>query len=254
MAGGKEGRVPFFLLCPVVLLSLIGAAQGFYLQGTEMSYARFPDWNACINASFTFEFKTTQKEGLLMYVDDGGRYDFFEVMHVSGRVRCVLNIVDGRDGHVHIDVGTNVNDGRWHRVEIRRNRMETTLLVDRISDSRFSFGSDFHFGSLQNNSNVFIGGLPAELRQNLHALALPSVLFQPRFKGSIRNVLYSNCTCQTTRAQMLDGVGVNLVPVEACDLHNPCRDGCLCISQDSEARCDCSELQCVTGRLFLTFY
>lgn len=235
---------------PALLLVLLVASAGaMYLQGTDMSYARFPYWNACINASFSIEFKTNQREGLLMYADDGGRYDFFEVMHVNGRVRCVLNIVDGRDGHINIDVGTNVNDGQWHRVEIRRNRMETTLIVDGVSDSKFAFGSDFHFGSPENNSHLFLGGLPAELRQDLHALALPSVLFQPRFKGSIRNVLYGNCTCQTVRARMLDGVGVNLAPPEQCDLHNPCREGCLCISTDTESKCDCSQLQCVAGKL-----
>ena len=49
------------------------------LEGTERSYARFPKWNACVNASISLEFKTTQDEGLLMYTDDGGKYDFFEV-------------------------------------------------------------------------------------------------------------------------------------------------------------------------------
>ena len=75
-------------------------------------------------------------------------------MHTSGRVSVVLNIVDGRDGHVQLDVGSRVNDGQWHRVEIKRNRMETTLLVDADTDSKFAFGSDFNFGDLSRNSEV----------------------------------------------------------------------------------------------------
>lgn len=241
--GGME--VP--LVPTVLLLIILGGVHSFSIQGTDSSYARYPHWNACINASISFEFKTTQQSGLLMYADDGGRYDFFEIMHMNGRVRTVLNIVDGRDGHINLDVGVSVNDGQWHKVELRRNRMETILMVDGATTNKFAFGSDFHFGAPQNNSHLFLGGLPAELRRNLHALALPSVLFQPRFKGQMRNVLYSNCTCQTTRAQMLEGVGVNLNPPESCDVRNPCREGCLCITTDTDHRCDCSELQCVTG-------
>jgi neurexin len=231
-----------------ITLALMGPARAFYLQGTDMSYARYPKWNACINASIGFDFRTTQKEGLLLYTDDGGRYDFFEIMHRNGRVTAVLNIVDGRDGHIQIDVGSNVNDGKWHRVKLQRNRMETTLMVDGVTARKFSFGSDFHFGTPENNSHVYLGGMPAELRRDLHALALPSVLFQARFKGSMRNILYSNCTCNTVRARMLDGAGVQTEPREACDVRNPCRDGCMCVSTDTSTDCDCTDLQCVTGR------
>ena len=52
---------------------------GLYLHGTETSYARFPKWDACTNATFSFEFRTTQSESLLMYADDGGKFDFFQV-------------------------------------------------------------------------------------------------------------------------------------------------------------------------------
>ena len=169
-------------------------------------------------------------------------------MHTSGRIRVVLNIVDGRDGHVQIDVGSDVNDGRWHRVEIRRNRMETTLIVDGDTDSRFAFGSDFNFGNLRENSEVYFGGLPPHYERNLHQLALPSVLFRPRFRGELRNVLYGNCTCQTVRARYLDGYGVDLYPREQCDMRNPCREGCICVSTDTEPACDCSELECISGK------
>ncbi len=169
-------------------------------------------------------------------------------MLTSGRIRVQLNIVDGRDGRIQIDVGENLNDGRWHRVEIKRNRMETTLIVDTDTNSKFAFGSDFHFGNLEENSDVFFGGLPSSYETNLHQMALPSVLFRPRFQGSIRNVLYGNCTCQTVRAPYLEGQGVDRYPQEACERRNPCRDGCICISTDNEPACDCSELQCVSGK------
>ncbi len=185
-----------------------------------------------------------------MYVDDGGTYDFFEIVHKSGHVDVVLNIVDGREGYVDLSLGRNVNDGRWHTVEIRRNRMETILIVDNDVQKAFAFGSDFHFGNPDTNRHVFLGGVPSHFDQDLHALALPSVVFKPRFRGYIRNVIYGNCTCQRIRAGMLGGEGVTRSPPESCDQRNPCtaKRGCICISTDGGPECDCSERHCVEGR------
>lgn len=201
------------------VVALRRGAEAITLLGSETSYARYPRWNDCLNASFSFEFKSNQSDKgqvLLWYVDDGGTYDFFEVTMNAGRVRLVLNIVDGKDGNVEITVGHGINDGRWHKVEVRRRRMETSLRVDGNVESRFSFGSDFYFGR-GHNSDVYIGGLPSELTQNMARLALPSALFHQRLKGSVRNILYGNCSCHTQRAVLIDGVGVTQFPQETCE-------------------------------------
>ena len=70
------------------LLTWIGVfiqgTEGLSFQGgTSKSYARFPKWNACVNASISFEFKTLEGDGLLMYTDDKGKYDFFEVCYIG---------------------------------------------------------------------------------------------------------------------------------------------------------------------------
>jgi len=96
-------------------------------------------------------------------------------------------------------------------------------------------------------SYVYMGGMPTSFSQNLGALALPSVTFERRYRGSIRNVLYGNCTCMTERVTIIDGVGVTHSPPESCDLRNPCQTGCVCISTDTESTCNCSQAQCVTG-------
>ncbi len=99
---------------------------------------------------------------------------------------------------------------------------------------------------------MYFGGLPPQYERDLHQLALPSVLFRTRFRGEIRNVLYGNCSCQTVRAQYLDGHDVTLYPREQCDMRNPCREGCICVSTDTEPACDCSELECISGKIFQT--
>ena len=259
-SGVRTSVVPF--VYRVVLFALLSSTSvprsvdAVFIHGTESSYVRYPRWNSCPNASLSFEFRTAQPEGLLLYADDGGLYDFFEISHSGGSVAAILNIVDGRDSNVEMRIGRNVNDGQWHRVELRRNRMETTMLVDGVQDSSFSFGSNFNFGgsSLQNNSFVYVGGLPVSFSQTLHALSLPSVVFKPRFKGHVRNVMYGNCTCLTVRASPLDGVGYSAVPAEACDVRNNCTKGCVCISVDAGSKCDCSEEACIAGRSRSEFF
>ena len=42
------------------------------------------------------------------------------------------------------------------------------------------------------NSFVYIGGLPSFYSTKLSSLALPSAVFEPRFRGSIRNIVYAD--------------------------------------------------------------
>ena len=65
----------------LVPILLVGLSMGYYLHGTDNSYITFPKWNACVNASISFDFKVinVKKETLLMYTDDGGNFDFMQV-------------------------------------------------------------------------------------------------------------------------------------------------------------------------------
>jgi leucine-rich repeat transmembrane neuronal protein 1/2 len=258
--GSPLGATPLttVLLTLLYLASTLSFTEAIYFQGTGTSYARFPKWHACKDSRLRFDFKTTQTNGLLLYADDGGKYDFFEMRLLEGRVNLRLNIVDGRDGAVKLEMGTDLADNKWHTVEVRRNRMETTLVVDGNADSKTSFGSDFVFGILQKNSPLYFGGIPHSKYNGagLHLLALPSVFFEKRFRGYIRNIINTNCTCQPIRAGHLQGgEGITDIPQETCDRDNPCRKGCICISKDSGADCDCARINCHTGKseLLLTF-
>ena len=235
----------------VILLIIIYSAHALEFTKTSNTYAKFPKWNACINSSMSFEFKTTAEEALLMYTDDNGRFDYVEIILVNRRVRLRMNIVDGREGSVEITVGKRLNDNKWHRVEIQRNRMETTLFVDGKSDSRVAFGSDFSFGNLTRNNYVYFGGLPTQYyngdQKKLDTLSLPSVFFEPRFEGSMRNIIYGNCSCIPVRGKLIDSDSVTLTPREACDVNNNCGN-CLCISRDDGPGCQCVGFDCPLGK------
>lgn len=227
------------------ILSFAPTANCVFLQGSETSHLRYPKWNTCSNSSISFDIRTTQPDGLLLYIDDGGLSDFLEVSNVAGHVRAVIRISDVRTMTSHIAI----NDGRWHNILIQRNGPQTSLVVDGISDSSYSFGADLSFGlGPQNNSYVFIGGLPSQYSWNLNALSLPSAFYRKRFNGFVRNVLYRNCTCMRQKVRFLDGAGYVDLTEELCH-HYSCPKGCLCLSLDTETKCDCADKQCVAGKL-----
>lgn len=245
----KMEFIPRIVLLLLILpfLSVIKYSYALHFTKNSGTYAKFPKWDACTNSSLSFEFKTKGDKALLLYTDDNGMYDYLEVMVHSGAVRLRMNIVDGREGSVEITLGRNVNDGRWHRVEVQRNRMETTLYVDEFHESRVAFGSDFYFGNTSDNNFVYFGGLPLTYRKLLNQLSLSSVFYEPRFEGEIRNIIYGNCTCRPVRGEMLEGNSVSRTPMEACDVRNDCGK-CLCISGDDGPGCQCLGFSCPQGK------
>lgn len=252
----NRSSIKRFQLLKILVLGVLCLAPkcaALVLSGTSTSYARYPTWNGCPNASFSFEFSTTSRPTsatLLWYVDGGihdSHKDFLVLTIESSRVRLVLRTAGEADGAVEIINSNEVADGRWHRVEVRRRRMDTLLDVDGTVSLRSISGADFEFG-IGTNSDVYIGGLPSDCRENLPTYSLPSACFNQRFSGKIRNVAYRNCTCQLERVSMLNGDGTTQDSEDWCERNNTCR-GCLCISGDARStKCDCSSQQCTAGR------
>lgn len=173
----------------VCLAITIPITLSFVLDGAQTSYAHFRKWNAGVNGSLEFEFKTEQKNGLLLYTDDGGTYDFFEIKLVEGALRLRYNLGGGAQ---ILTVGRDLHDGHWHKVHVQRRVERTSLTVDGASQTRTTRGKEFLFGKLATNSDVYVGGMPSWYNSKLTALALPSVIFEPRFVGAIRNLVYAD--------------------------------------------------------------
>lgn len=227
----------------------------FIMPGYRGGFARFPKWNACVNASISFDFKTERSDALLMYTDDNGANitnNFFLIALESGAVSLTYKIDDKMDGSVNIKVGSRLNDNRWHSVKLQRNRLETILTVDDASDSKISLGEDIHFAYIPENNDVFFGGLPTDnFDTKLRNLALPSAMFKNVFRGEIRNVLYVNCTCKPVRGEMIENRYVDNRQPEACEVRNPCGED-LCITSDRGSQCKRVDTGCGSGKLIGT--
>lgn len=183
---------------PLGLLLCAVSGLAFVLEGSQTSYGQFRKWNAALNGSLELEFKTEQANGLLLYTDDGGTYDFFEIKLVEGALRLRYNLGGGAQ---IVTVGRDLSDGHWHKVQVLRNAESTTLTVDGVAQTRTSRGKEFQFGRLASNSDVYIGGMPSWYNTKLTLLALPSVIFEPRFGGAIRNLVYADDESALPRRQ-----------------------------------------------------
>ncbi|XP_045465239.1 neurexin-1 isoform X1 [Harmonia axyridis] len=212
---------------------------GFLLDGSTNSYSQFRKWGGGTNGSIEFEFKTDQPNGLLLYTDDGGTYDFFEIKLVEGALRLRYNLGGGAQ---IITVGRDLNDGHWHKVRVQRHEDRTYLTVDGITQMKTSRGKEFNFGRYSTNSDVYVGGMPTWYNTKLTLLALPSVIFEPRFVGAVRNLIYADVDGGMARRQETRPKDQRVLrgnSSDACETRDPCQHGGICISTDSGPICEC---------------
>ncbi|XP_032595633.1 neurexin-1 isoform X2 [Drosophila grimshawi] len=243
--------------------SFITISAGFQLDGSQSSFYTFRKWYTGLNGTLELEFKTEQPNGLVLYTDDGGTYDFFELKLVEGALRLRYNLGGGAQ---IITVGRELHDGHWHKVQVLRNDEQTSLIVDGVSQQRSTKGKEFQFGKFASNSDVYVGGMPNWYSSKLALLALPSVIFEPRFRGAIRNLVYADQPGGITRRQEMKqprdikcgdapcdhaempprerGLrGVRGNTTDACERNDPCQHGGICISTDSGPICECRNLE-----------
>ncbi|GFR14175.1 neurexin-3 [Trichonephila clavata] len=223
----------------------------FILDGSPTSFAQFPRWLAGLNGTLSLKFRTREPNGLLLYTDDGGTYDFFEVKLVEGNARLRFNLGGGT---AILSAGKNLHDSHWHTLKITRNAEETILTVDSDVQKRLTAGPDYLFGNATTNSAVFIGGLPEWYGSKLSLLALPSAFFEPRFQGAVKDVVFTSDDGIQKAQELQESQGIRTASLhpqfssngeevlsadDHCEKDNPCLNGGACISTDGGPICDC---------------
>lgn len=210
--------------------------SSFDLHSSTESYAKYQKWNPCQNGSIQLEFKTNDMSVLILYTDDGGQSDYFELKLLTGSLHLRFNL---GSAPMRLHVGRRLNDNQWHKISIRRNRKNITLTVDSQVYTRTYHSSDLNFGNYATNSPVFVGGISSEYEDKTSSLTLPAIYLEPRFTGSIRNVLYSNCGGPLIRPELLDYRGI-VSSNDKCVVSDPCRHGGICLTRDQGVVCNCS--------------
>ena len=123
--GGKQA-LRAASLCVLLLLCRTSLGAELSLEGSLTSYTKFPPWEVSENGSLQFDFRSRFPDGLLLYMDDGGRYDFIEVKLVDGVARLRFNLGSGT---CVVTLGQGLDDGAWHSLELRRHDARTTFTL-----------------------------------------------------------------------------------------------------------------------------
>nr|XP_054604370.1 neurexin 3b isoform X18 [Nothobranchius furzeri] len=219
-----SGLVGHFLL---LLSIMLGLSVSLEFTGSEDQWARYLRWDASSKSDLTFQFKTSQSEGMLLYFDDGGFCDFLLLSLSEGKLQLLVSI---DCAETTITSEKRVNDSRWHFAAINRQNLWTGLAVDGQTKTG-EVRPQRQFMKIV--SDLFLGGLPGDIRTS--AITLPSARELPPFKGIITNLSYGN-----KFPTLINSQKVRLEMMGLCT-ENPCENGGICSLADGETYCDCSK-------------
>uniref|UniRef100_A0A4W6CAS3 Neurexin 3b n=1 Tax=Lates calcarifer TaxID=8187 RepID=A0A4W6CAS3_LATCA len=213
-AGGSF--VVFTLKTTIFCLNtVLGLSVGLEFTGSDGQWARYLRWDASTRSDLTFQFKTSESEGLLLYFDDGGYCDFLLLTVSEGKLQLRVSI-DCAETTITSD--KMVNDSRWHFAAINRHNLRTGLAVDGQTKTE-EVRPQRQFMKIV--SDLFLGGLPGDIRTS--AITLPSDF-------SYGSKLPTLINSQKVRLEMMG----------LCT-ENPCENGGICSLADGETYCDCSK-------------
>ncbi|XP_032803921.1 neurexin-1-like isoform X32 [Petromyzon marinus] len=214
-----------FSLCFFVTTNL---SMGLEFTGEADQSTRYLRWDQSGNGNLSFQFKTNNSKGLLLYVDDAGICDYLEVIVTGGQVQLRIKIHCSQP-LIH-RASKRIDDNNWHALLISIRLKHITLAVDDeiVSGEVVSRGQQ-----LSVSSDLFLGGIPTEER--IQQLTSKEVKGLPPFKGYISNLKYGHST-----PILISSKGVRAEWHQVCKEQNPCKNGGVCSVEIKEVVCDCS--------------
>ncbi|CAM4799223.1 unnamed protein product [Rotaria magnacalcarata] len=236
----------FIYLFPIYSTLSLFATNTFNFPARPNNYVAFEPWRPCLTGYVRFDIRTTAQDGTLAYIDDRGKFDFFYLKLIEGKLRLLFNLGSDRQA---LNANMKINDDKWHTILIKRNGQTTILSIDNglVQNSTITHSEDLYFGGATYNeyqaSPFYFGGIPSVLeRPSSGNLSSFDVYMQPRFRGKLRNLIYKNCT--NTRLTQPDPIdvadGVSLVPNAYCS-STICGMGICLINDNSSYKCLCDE-------------
>lgn len=151
-----------FLFISIYLFpSILSSSNTYVLSGIPNTYLAFDSWRPCLTGYVRFDMRTNAKDGTIAYIDDRGKFDFFYLKLLEGKLRLLFNLGSDRQA---INVNMKINDDQWHTILIRRNGQSTTLSIDNgfVQNSTVTHSEDLYFGGAVHNeyeaSPFYFGG------------------------------------------------------------------------------------------------
>ncbi|XP_054404156.1 neurexin-1 isoform X27 [Pongo abelii] len=218
---------------------------------TPESFISLPKWNAKKTGSISFDFRTTEPNGLILFSHGKPRHqkdakhpqmikvDFFAIEMLDGHLYLLL---DMGSGTIKIKaLLKKVNDGEWYHVDFQRDGRSGTISVNTL---RSPYTAPGESEILDLDDELYLGGLP----ENKAGLVFPTevwtALLNYGYVGCIRDLFIdgqSKDIRQMAEVQSTAGVkpSCSKETAKPC-LSNPCKNNGMCRDGWNRYVCDCS--------------
>ncbi|KAM9355508.1 neurexin 3b [Pholidichthys leucotaenia] len=215
------------------------------------SYLALPKWNTKRVGSISFDFRTSEPNGLILFTQGklqdrrdargqkNNKVDFFAVELLDGGLFLLL---DMGSGTIKVKATqAKVNDGSWHHVDIQRDGRSGIISVN---SRRTPFTASGENEILDLEGDLYLGGLP----DSRAGLVLPTELWTAMlnygYVGCIRDLFIdgrSKDIRQIAQLQNVTGIKFSCSKVmgKQCD-SNPCKNNGACKEGWNRFVCDCT--------------
>ncbi|KAJ4938795.1 hypothetical protein JOQ06_028261 [Pogonophryne albipinna] len=219
---------------------------------TPEAYISLPKWNTKRMGSISFDFRTTEPNGLILFthgkpqeLKDAARsqkntkVDFFAVELLDGSLYLLL---DMGSGTIKVKATqTKVNDGAWYHVDIQRDGRSGTISVN---SRRTPFTASGESEILDLEGDMYLGGLPNDRTNLILPTELWTAMLNYGYVGCIRDLFIDGRSKDIRQiAEAQNGAGIkpscNKQPGKQCESY-PCKNRGVCKEGWNRFICDCT--------------
>ncbi|XP_051795073.1 neurexin 3a isoform X4 [Acanthochromis polyacanthus] len=219
---------------------------------TPEAYISLPKWNTKRMGSISFDFRTTEPNGLILFTHgkpqerkDAARsqkntkVDFFAVELLDGSLYLLL---DMGSGTIKVKATqTKVNDGAWYHVDIQRDGRSGTISVN---SRRTPFTASGESEILDLEGDMYLGGLPTDRTNLILPTELWTAMLNYGYVGCIRDLFIDGRSKDIRQiAEAQNGAGIkpscNKQQGKQCESY-PCKNRGICKEGWNRFICDCT--------------
>ncbi|XP_028421035.1 neurexin 3a [Perca flavescens] len=219
---------------------------------TPEAYISLPKWNTKRMGSISFDFRTTEPNGLILFThgkpqerkdtarsQKNTKVDFFAVELLDGSLYLLL---DMGSGTIKVKATqTKVNDGAWFHVDIQRDGRSGTISVN---SRRTPFTASGESEILDLEGDMYLGGLPNDRTNLILPTELWTAMLNYGYVGCIRDLFIDGRSKDIRQiAEAQNGAGIkpscNKQPGKQCESY-PCKNRGVCKEGWNRFICDCT--------------
>ncbi|XP_056324858.1 neurexin 1a isoform X4 [Danio aesculapii] len=220
---------------------------------TPESFITLDKWSAKKAGSISFDFRTTEPNGLLLFSHGKPKpqqqkdpkspktlkVDFFAIEMLDGHLYLLLDMGSGTTKTRAVN--KKVNDGEWYHVDFQRDGRSGTISINSI---RTPYNAPGESEILDLDDKLYLGGLPEDRAGLIFPTEVWTALLNYGYVGCVRDLFMDGQSKDIRRiAEAQRAVGVkpscSKEPPKQC-LSNPCLNSGTCREGWNRYVCDCS--------------